>query len=281
MRVAVLGTGLMGAEMARTLARAGHTVTAWNRTREKALPLEADGIEVAASVPDAVTGADAVLTILFDTESTLALAEDIVASLGADSVWIQSGTVGPDGARRLADAGGGSMLDAPVLGTKKPAAEGNLVVLVSGPRALIEAARPVFDAIGSRTVVAGEQIGQASALKLACNAWIALITAGTAQSLAFAETLGVDPALFLEAIKGAPTDSKYAHLKGNAILAGDYETSFAVDGVTKDVQLMIDAAKNAGFPTDLLEATRHLFARASEQGHGADDMAAVRFAFPD
>ncbi|MEP6816910.1 MAG: NAD-binding protein [Marmoricola sp.] len=138
----------------------------------------------------------------------------------------------------------------------------------------------MFEAIGSRTVVAGEEIGQASALKLACNAWIGLLTAGIAQSLALAEALGVDPALFLEAIKGGAVDAPYAQLKGAAMLAGDYATSFAVDGVRKDTGLMVEAARGAAFPVDLLSAVLTRFDQAAELGHGADDMAAVRSAFP-
>jgi 3-hydroxyisobutyrate dehydrogenase len=270
----------MGAGMARSLAAAGHSVTVWNRTKEKAEPLASDSITVKSTVAEAVTGSDAVITILFDTDATLAVADEIVASLGADSVWIQSGTVGPEGARRIASVATGRLLDAPVLGTKKPAEEGNLVVLASGPEPLLEAAEPVFDAIGSRTVIAGSEIGQASALKLVCNAWIGLITVGTAQSLAFASALGVDPSLFLQTIEGQPTDSPYAQLKGKAILNGDYATSFAVDGVIKDIGLMVSAADDASFPTELLDAVRTMFVRASNNGHGDHDMAAVRFAFP-
>lgn len=270
----------MGAGMARSLRRDGHDAVAWNRTRSKAEPLVADGVTVADSVTGAVRGADAVITMLFDAAATLAVSEELLAALGTDSVWVQAGTVGPDGARRIAAPARGGMLDAPVLGTRKPAEEGKLVVLVSGPGPLIERARPVFDAIGGRTVVVGDEIGAASGLKLACNAWIGLITAGAAQSLALAEHLGVDPALFLRAIEGGPVDSVYAQLKGMAMLAGDYTTSFAVDGVVKDLGLMLDAVAGSEFPAELIAAVRARFQQAAAAGHGADDMAAVRTAFP-
>ncbi len=138
----------------------------------------------------------------------------------------------------------------------------------------------MFDAIGSRTVRVSEQIGDASALKLVCNSWVAMTTAATAQSIAFAERLGVDPRLFLQAIEGTPNDSAYAQLKGKAILGEDYSPSFAVDGVVKDVGLMIDAARSVEFPDGLLAAVHQAFVRASAEGHGEQDMAAVRFAFP-
>ncbi len=281
MRVAVLGTGTMGAGMAGSLERAGHDVVVWNRTRSKAEPLAGHGIEVVTSVEDAVATADALLTVLFDAESVLAVTDQVLAAMEPDAVWLQCSTVGPSGIARIADAAGdAAFLDSPMLGTKQPAAEGKLVALVSGQSAVVERARPVLDAVAMRIVVVGAKIGQASALKLACNAWIASITAAVAQSVALAGALGVDPGLFLKAIDGGPTNAPYAQLKGKAMIGGDYATSFAVDGVIKDVDLMRAAGSDAGFPTDLLDAVRALFARASAAGHGADDMSSVRTVFP-
>jgi 3-hydroxyisobutyrate dehydrogenase len=166
-----------------------------------------------------------------------------------------------------------------VVGTKGPAESGTLVVLASGRSDLIEEARPVFDAIGSRVVVAGQEIGEASALKLVVNSWVALMASGIAQSMAFARSLGLDPTLFLEALDGGPTSAPYVNLKGRNILEGDYATSFAVDGVVKDVGLMIETARSVGFPTDLMSTVRDLYSAAADLGHGGDDMAAVTFAF--
>lgn len=279
MRIAVIGTGIMGAGMAGALAGEGHEVVVWNRTPEKAQALVADGITAASTVADAVSGSDVVLTVLFDLEATLAVADEIAGHLADDAVWVQSATVGPEGARAIAERAPGRVLDAPVLGTKKPAQDGTLVVLASGPAGLVERAQPALDAIGDRTVVAGDEVGQGSALKLACNAWVGLITAGTAQSLALARDLGVAPQLFLDAIDGGAADSPYAHLKGGAMLSGDMPPSFALDGVRKDLGLMQDAARGAGVPDDLLNAVRGLFDIASDRGHGGDDLAAVFRAF--
>jgi len=277
MRVAVLGTGTMGAGMARTLRREGHQVTAWNRTRAKAEPLAADGVQIAASVADAVAGVDAAITILFDADAVLAVSDELTGALG-DAVWLQSATVGPDGIARIAErAGSANLLDAPVVGTKKPAEEGSLVPLVSGPKPLADRVQPVLDAIGTKTVYVGERVGLASGLKLACNAWIASITAAAAQSLALAAANGVDPKLFLETISGGPTDTPYLQLKGQAMLAHNYAPSFAVDGLAKDLHLMIDSA--ATMSTELLQTLLALYRRAAEAGHGGDDIAAVRSAF--
>ncbi len=268
----------MGAGMAGSLARDGHQVTIWNRTEARARDVAAglDGdVSVAATVAEAVADSDVVLTMLFDEAAVLSVADDIAAHLPDGAVWVQSATVGPAGARTIADRAPGRVLDAPVLGTRKPAEDGTLVVLASGPETLVTAAQPALDAIGGRTVRVGAEIGQASALKLACNAWVGLITAGTAQSLALAQGLGVDPQLFLDAIGGGAVDTPYAHLKGAAMLTGDMPMSFAVDGIRKDFGLIQEAAQGAGVRDELLAAVLGLFDAASEQGHGEDDLAAV------
>lgn len=264
--------------MARSMLRAGLEVTAWNRTRERAEPLAADGASVAETVADAVKSADAVLTMVFDAAAVLEIGEAMAGSWPDGAVWVQSATVGLDGiaeVTRLASGRGMALLDAPVLGTKQPAQDGKLVPLVSGDRELVERVQPVLDAIGTKTVDAGRQLGQGTALKLACNAYIAALTAAVGQSIGLAGALGVDPGLFLEAIEGGPSSSPYAQMKGQAMLAGDYPPSFSVDGVLKDVQLMSDAAQQAEFPQTLLQPLRQLYAGAAEAGHGDADIAAV------
>lgn len=241
----------MGAGMARSMARAGLDVVAWNRTAGRARDLVDDGVVPVDSVDEAVRGAEAVITMLYDADSVLDVTDELSAALDATAVWLQCSTVGPDGMARIAArAGTAGLLDVPVLGTKQPAEQGTLVALVSGPAALVESARPVLDAIGSRTVVAGTELGEASALKLACNAWVLSITAAAAQSLALARALGVDGQLFLEAIEGGGADSPYAHIKGKAMLAGRYPAAFSLDGGRKDLELIASAAHATGVPSD-------------------------------
>jgi 3-hydroxyisobutyrate dehydrogenase len=280
MKVAMLGTGTMGAGMARALRREGLDVVAWNRTRKKAEPLADDGIEIADSVTDAARGSDVVVTMLFDADAVLGVTDEITEALGSDAVWLQSATVGIDGIQRIAEAAhGAALLDAPMLGTKQPAEDGKLVPIVSGDPALIERVQPVLDAVGVKTVRAGNELGQASALKLACNAWIFAITAAAAQSVALAERLGIEGAKVLQAIEGGPSDSPYAQLKGKMMLSGDFTPSFGLDGGRKDLSLIADAAKSAGVDSAMLDGVRAVFDRASDGGHGEDDLAAVYTAF--
>lgn len=276
--VAVLGTGTMGTGMARSLLRSGIAVRAWNRTASRAQPLAADGAEIAASPVEAVTGADVVITMLYDAAAVLDVMTEAAPAFGPGTIWLQSATIGVEGttqAAALAQTVALRMLDAPVLGTKEPAEQGKLVMLIGGDRSLQPSLQPVLEAISSRIVWAGDLPGQGTALKLACNAWIASITAATAQSLTLAAGLAVDPQLFLDAIAGGASDCAYAQLKGGLMLADEFTPSFGLDGLGKDVGLITDAAQRAGVDTTLLGALSQVYRRASELGYGKSDIAAV------
>jgi hypothetical protein len=158
--VAVLGTGIMGAAMARNLLAAGMEVRVWNRTPEKADPLAGDGAAVAASPAQATEGAEFMITMLSDTVAVEdAVGEGVLSALGEGSVWIQTSTLGMEESARLAEMAsqhGVAYVDAPVLGTRQPAEQGQLIVLASGPEGVRERCAPLFDAIGSTTLWLGE-----------------------------------------------------------------------------------------------------------------------------
>ncbi len=186
-----------------------------------------------------------------------------------DAVWAQTSTVGIDGTAELASlarAHGVGFVDAPVLGTRQPAEEGKLTVLAAGPTELRAAVAPVFDAIGAKTVWVGEEPGAAHRLKLVVNAWVLSVVAGTAQSIALAEGLGLDPQLFLDTIAGGAMDAPYVQLKGRAMIAGDYPPAFAVDGALKDSGLIREALRATGTDDRLMTTLNALFADAAARG---------------
>ncbi len=275
--VALLGTGTMGAGMARNVAAAGLPLTVWNRSTEKAQPL-ADVATVAGSVAEAVQGADLVVTMLYDADSVLETMEQARGHLGPDTVWVQQSTVGVEGSDRvvaLAADLGVRLVDAPVLGTRKPAEDGALVVLAAGASAVRSRVEPLFGAVGQKTIWVAEEPGGGSRLKLAANAWVVTVLEGVADSLTLARELGLDPALFLEAVSGGAMDAPYVQLKGKAMLAGSYEPAFALSGALKDVDLILAAAESAGVDLAAMPGIRTHLARAVDAGHGDEDMAAT------
>jgi 3-hydroxyisobutyrate dehydrogenase len=278
--VALLGTGTMGAGMARNIAAAGIPLRVWNRTVEKARPLAEVGATVAETVADAVRGADVVLTMLFDTESVESTITEARDALGEGAVWLQQSTVGVEGTERLAKLADELRLvfvDAPVLGTKKPAEDGALVVLASGPDSARETVQPILDAIGSTTTWLGEA-GQGTRLKLVANSWVLTVIEGIAEALTLAKALGVEPQRFLDVVKGGAMDAPYVQLKGKAMLDGDFTPSFGLDGAAKDAGLIVDAARAAGADVAVIEAVQQHFARALSEGYGDKDLSATYLA---
>jgi 3-hydroxyisobutyrate dehydrogenase len=251
--VAVLGTGTMGAGMVRSLRRADLPVRMWNRDGSKAQALTDTGAEAFDTAAEAVRGADVVLTMLFDADSAIEVVR--AADVPAGTVWLQTSTVGVEGIERVAEVARELQLvlvDCPVLGTKAPAEQGQLVMLASGPEEQRDALAPVLDALGRKTVWAGEA-GTGSRLKMACNAWLISISVGTAQSIALARGLGLDPQLFLDAVDGGPMDTPYATMKAKNMITGEHPVSFGLTGATKDA-VLIQAALQAAGVSDRFDA---------------------------
>jgi 3-hydroxyisobutyrate dehydrogenase len=278
--IAVLGTGIMGAAMARNLLAAGMEVRVWNRSREKAEPLADDGATVADSPAEAAEGAGFVLTMLADAD---VVAEAIdgedgaLSTLPGDGVWLQTSTVGIEGQERLAgvaDEHGVYYVDAPVLGTKEPAEQGQLIVLASGPEEVREWCEPVFEAVGSQTYWLGPA-GAGSRLKLVTNNWIVGLLGALAETISLAEAVDVDPSQFLEVIEGGPLGVPYAQMKGQMMIEEEFPTSFSANLARKDATLVLQAAEASGLRLPLTEAAAAHFDEAINAGHGEEDMAAI------
>ena len=277
--VAVIGTGTMGAPMARNILGAGLAVHAWNRSGEKAQPLRDDGADVHESAADAIAGAQLIVTMLTDGDAVLAAlgGPEAFARAADGAIWIQMSTIGIDATERcaqLARDAGVTFVDAPVLGTAQPAQEGKLVVLGSGPADARERCEPVFDAVGQKTVWVGEA-GAGSRAKLVTNAWLVSAVAGLAETFALAEGLGVDPRHFFAAIDGGPLDMPYADVKGKLLAAHDFPPSFKLALAAKDAGLMLDAAHGEQLELRVIEQIAAELQRAVEEGHGDEDVQAV------
>lgn len=279
MTIALLGTGTMGAPMARNLARAGLPVVAWNRTPAKAEPLAADGVQAADTPEAAAADVDVLVTMLADgpvTEAVLSGPDSPLAALPVGAVWIQMGTVGAPAADRLAALATDhdvQFVDAPVLGSAGPAQRGELTILASGPEELRDRCAPVFDAVGARTFWLGPA-GTGSRLKVVVNAWLMSTTAALAETIALAERLDIDPESFLEVTNRGAIGALYTDLNGPAMAERAFPLNFPLELATKDAALALEAAGDAA-DLQVFAATHAQFARAMELGHGRRDWAAV------
>jgi 3-hydroxyisobutyrate dehydrogenase len=277
MNITFLGTGIMGAPMARHLVDAGHDVTVWNRSAEKARPLGEHGASVAEDPAAAMAGAEIVVTMLTDGPAVEDVMREAAPAAPEGAVWWQASTVGisaNEALAALAEDHGLAYVDAPVLGTKGPAEAGELVVLASGPDAALDRLAPLFDAVGSKTIRLGAA-GGGTRFKLVMNHWVLAVTDAIAETLAFAEGVDLDPASFLDAIEGGNLDIGYAHLKGPGMIAGELPVAFPLKHALKDAELILEAADRHDVDLGLAVAVRDRFARAADDGHADDDMGMV------
>lgn len=258
-------------------------VRAWNRTEAKILDLDGrSGVDVRASAREAAEGADVLLTMLSDGDAVLSAVErgdGALAGAPRGSIWLQTSTIGIAATERcaeLARAAGLVFVDAPVLGTKKPAEEGQLVILASGPAGVGEKLAPVFEAIGKRTLWVGGA-GAGSRLKVAVNSWIVSVVEGTAEMLALAGAMGIEPELVLDALAGGALDLPYMRLKAKAMLERDFTPSFRLALAAKDADLALTAAEEEGLELPVLAAIQERMAAVAVD-HGDEDLAAVYLA---
>lgn len=278
--VAVLGAGgTMGFAMAHNILRAGIPVRAWNRSRDKAEPLAADGATIAHTPAEAARGAGVIVTMLSDTGAVIDAMDGPDGALGdgdRSAVWVQMSTLGLQGSERCAELAGRSgiaFVDAPVLGTKQPAEQGELIVMASGPEDQRDRLEPIFDAVGRKTLWLGEA-GAGSRLKVVTNSWLVTVVEGAAETVALAEGIGVDPHEFIEAISGGPLDMPYLEMKSKAMIERDFTPSFRLALGAKDAALVTEAAEQAGLDLPVLRAVRARMAAGAEE-HGDEDLAAT------
>jgi len=190
-------------------------------------------------------------------------------------------TIGIEATKRcaeLAERAGVSFVDAPVLGTRDPAENGQLVILASGHEDAHPTCEPVFDAVGSRTIWVGEA-GMGSRCKVVVNGWVVGVVAVLAETITLAEALEVDPKLFFEAIQGGPLDLPYARAKGGAMMSKSFDdVSFRLALSRKDVDLLLAAASDAGIDLPVMDAVVARLKAVEAEGHGDEDMAATYWA---
>lgn len=272
-KIAVIGTGLMGFPMARNLARAGHGVTVWNRTRARAEGLEADGAVIAESAPAAVGGADVVLTMLSDGFATGALLEnaELRNALRAGTLWLDMSSAKPEHARAqsaiLKDLGC-AHLDAPVSGGTKGAESASLAIMVGGEAEVFARALPVLNDLGRPVHVGGSGAGQLA--KLANQTIVAVTIGAVAEAMLLLEKGGADPAAVRQALSGGFADSTILQQHGARMTNGDFVPGGLSKFQVKDLDNTLAEAVAMGLELPSTQAIRDRFAYFVEEMDGAD-----------
>ena len=276
--IAVLGIGLMGFPMGKRLCEAGHHVTAWNRSPEKAQRLEAFGAEVAVTPCEAVAKADLVICLLENGE----VVEDVLFNQGAaqamraGTLVIDMSSIRPaqarDHAQRLG-ALGIHHVDAPVSGGTVGAEAGTLAIMDGGDAEQAERARPVLEALGRLTHVGPHGAGQLA--KLANQMIVGITIGAVAEALLMCEKGGADMAKVREAIGGGFAESRVLQLHGQRMVERDFTKRAALNVQLKDMRNAMATAQSLEFEAPITGLFEQLFAQASDNGFGDLDHSAL------
>jgi 3-hydroxyisobutyrate dehydrogenase-like beta-hydroxyacid dehydrogenase len=272
MKVGFVGLGAMGLPMAKNLIKAGHSLTVWNRTSAVAQQLEPAGAQVAATPAGACQGEilitmvsdDSVLEELFFGEP------QVMASLPPGAIHLSMSTISPAESTRLSKAhakAGSIYVSAPVFGRPDAAAGAKLLIVAAGPATAIDRCRPIFSALGPKTLTVGENPSAANVFKISGNFLIASVIECLGEAFALLRKSGVDPRLFLETMTGglfaAPVYKGY----GALILEENPESvGFSVRLGLKDVKLVLSAGETASVPMPVANVVRDHLIEAMARG---------------
>ncbi len=279
--VALLGLGLMGRPMAVNLARAGFSVTVWNRTRAHAEELAATNksLRVAATAAEAAL-ADVVLTIVSDPpalEEVMWGAQGVLSTLRPGALLIDSSTVSPALARKISMAckeKGAHFLDAPVTGGTWGAEKGELVFMIGGEPGAFERAQPVLQAMGKRFFHLGPN-GAGQAVKLAMNSILALQVQAFAEAVSLVRGAGIEGEKLFEVLQSSMARTPVLDVKGPLILKGEYAPSFPLRLMHKDLGLALELANQIGVPLPATAAARETYNAVKGKAKEDLDYAAV------
>jgi len=291
--IAFFGIGNMGAGMARNLVKAGHAVSVFDLDVDKAKSI--DGATVAADAESALSGAEIVITMLPAAKSVAGLYRDSIFGLAEkDALFIDCSTIDVDVARQLATEAksrGYTMLDAPVSGGVAGADAGTLAFMVGGTEDGFVRAKPLFDVMGAKAVLAGDA-GAGQGIKICNNMMLAIQMISVAEGFVLAEKLGLEPAKLFEVSSAASAQcwslTTYCPVEGVGPLTSadnDFQPGFATALMRKDLGLAMEAAEAAGAVVPFGHAARDVYEKMMIDGQGDLDFSAVirrvRAAVPD
>ena len=281
MDVALMGLGRMGIGIAKSLLRAGHRVTVYNRTMEKAEALRAEGALVANSVAEACRSG-LVLTIVADDAAleTLVFGErGILASLPRGGVHVSLSTISVALSDRLAaehQKAGQGYLAVPVFGRPEAAEAARLALVAAGQKALLEKCKPLFDAMGPKLFVVGERPSLANVVKLSGNFLIATVLESLSEAMAFARKSGVDGAALLDFLTSTLFPAPLYKSYGGLVVEGKHEPAgFLLPLGLKDVRLVLQAAEAANVAMPVASVVRDRLITAMARGYEDKDWSVI------
>ena len=281
MRIGFIGLSIMGSRMAANLQKNGHELVVYNRTREKAEPLIAQGAVWAPTPADLARQIKIVITMLSKpdavAETALLAKNGFLTHLAPQSLWIDCSSVNPSFSKLMAvetKQRNVRFIDAPVAGSKVPAEQGQLLFFVGGEKADVEEARPLFEAMGRAVFHMGGH-GMGTSMKMVNNIILAQSMVAFTEAIVLGESLGISKDQLFTTLLASPVVAPYLAFKRSKIEEGKFDPEFPLQWMHKDLQLAAETAYETGVPLFLANAAKELYALAVRNGLGEMDFSAV------
>jgi 3-hydroxyisobutyrate dehydrogenase/glyoxylate/succinic semialdehyde reductase len=281
MNIGFIGLGIMGGRMAANVRKGGHTLVIFNRSREKADSLIAEGARWADSPAALAPQVEVVFTMLAHPAAVEAAAlgqDGFLSRLAPGQTWIDCSTVNPSFSRKMAaesQARGIRFLGAPVSGSKDMAAAANLTFLVGGAAGDLEACRPLLACMGNKIIHCGGP-GMGAALKIVMNQLLGTVMAAFAEGLVLGGSLGLSQEILFEALLSGPAAAPFLSVKRERIEKGDYgHADFPLQWLQKDLQLATVSGYETGVPMPVTNVVKEIYRFAIRDGHGEEDFSAI------
>ena len=282
MKISFIGLGSMDSPMARNLIKAGHSLTVYNRTRSRAAEFQSLGGKIAATPGEAASDAEVLITMLADdraVDEVIFAPGDALKALPAGNIHISMSTISVDMSLRLAVAHrekGQHYIAAPVFGRPDAAAAAKLFIVAAGSTQQIDRCRSVFEAMGQKTFLAGEEAPAANLIKLTGNFLISTAIESLAEACTLIRKSGIDPTVFQEIITESLFPAPVYRNYGSMIASDRFEPAgFKLPLGLKDNRLLLAAAERAEVPLPMASLVRDRFIAALAQGMGEADWAAI------
>ncbi len=279
--VAFIGLGVMGYPMAGHLARAGHEVTVYNRTAEKARQWVAEhGGRSCPTPAEAATEQDFIMICVGndnDLTDVVSGPEGVLAGARSGAVIVDHTTASAEVARRLAGLAGEQgvgFLDAPVSGGQAGAEYGQLTVMVGGEEAVFDLARPVINSYARMVKLMGP-VGNGQLTKMVNQICIAGLVQGLAEALHFAQCAGLDGEAAMAVISKGAAQSWQLENRHKTMLAGEFDFGFAVDWMRKDLAIVLDEARSNGAQLPVTALVDQFYAEVQKLGGGRWDTSSL------
>lgn len=281
LRIGFLGLGIMGQGMVMNLLRSGHEVTVWNRTAQKCKEFLSSGAFKGNNPAEVVQACDITFTCVADSTAVKDLVFGnfgVLQGISKGKCYIEMSTIDEETMQDVAEAinaRGGVFLEAPVVGSRVPALEGQLIILASGDRKLFDDCYTCFEAIAKKFLFLGPEIGGATRMKLIVNMIMGTAMASLAEGMAMAEKVGLDQEDVAEVLALGSLSCPTVIHKSQAILNQKYDPHFPLQHQQKDLRLVLLLGDKVEQPLYVASAANELYKKARRLGYAESDIAAV------